>query len=622
MRIVVTLIALLLILTAMLTGCINESGNQEDEKTGSGTYTDAGEPQVTVFENGAVATQFKIIWPTRPADDEYTASSQLVRAFADCGVTIVNDRDYITGTPENEFEILIGKTNREASRTLNSGLKDDDWVIAVSGTKIVICGGTPAATLNAAQKFITDYLPAGTDSLALPADLYIKTAGTYPVADFLINGTPISEFRLIEPSGANKLETYAITLFTNIIRERAGVTLSNANDRTEAEGNEIRIGATSRSGEVCGDYEYTVYADGGSIIINGGKHAIVKAVLEFIKTYLPETSATAINAEIGEIRTTVSTENIALPHEASLDAKNLVALCDQKNASVVVVDLGAPDPTSASAIVWTFKPTYSLGFTSTSGYANSVDEAILRYSEVLGSYVVCVTSSSGFIGVAKYPSGECVWSNTASGLGPHSIEYLPNGNVAVVCSGNSNTAAGCLRIYTASQGKNSSKYTSVSLVSAHGVVWDDENELLWALGNNELRAYRIGGTDADPTLTEVDGMGGKIPVSGGHNLSVNSTDPDYLWISGSGVCQYRKSTGTFTQSFTGSSVINAATVKSIDSFPDGTVVRTIATNVYKEHDTDRLVFFTPDGSGGFTRHEYTFTNRAFYKARRFSAQYS
>jgi len=612
---------LVLITMILLCGCPGKPGNTDDTTDDTTGTAETSEPKITVFENGS--TRYNIIWPTRPADEEFNAAVKLQGAFRACGITITHNRDNPDDQPKTEYEILIGKTNREESVRISADLKNGDWVIAVCGTKIVICGGTPELTFKATERFISEYLVAGTVSLTLPDGLYIKETGEYPVSDFLINRNKISSFRLVKPVAASKLETYAAKLLADTIGERTGVSLDIVNDHAEASEYEIRIGATARSGDVLGDYEYAIYADGTSIIINGGKHAIVRAVLDFVDTYLPAESKTAANAEIKSTKTIMKNEKKALPHEPSLDKKNLVALCDQKNAFVVVIDIDAPDPTAESAIVWTWKPTSSLGFPSTTGYGNRVDEAILRYSEVLGSYVLCVTSSSGFMGVAKYPSGEAVWSNVATGLGPHAIEYLPNGNVAVACSGNSNTERGCVRIYTASQGRNSGKYISIPLDSAHGVVWDDINELLWVLGSTELRAYRIGGTDAEPTLTQVSGMGGTIPTKGGHNLSVYGSDPDYLWISGtSAACLYRKSTGTFIEDFPGASAISTSNIKSIDSFPDGRVVRAVATNVYAAHNTDRLVIFEFDSAGTPTRHEYVFPDRAFYKARKFSAHYS
>jgi hypothetical protein len=55
------------------------------------------------------------------------------------------------------------------------------------------------------------------------------------------------------------------------------------------------------------------------------------------------------------------------------------------------------------------------------------------------------------------------------------------------------------------------------LISAHGVVWDEGRQLLWALGLNELRSYGLRDWDSDkPSLA----MSGSYPLpdAGGHDL--------------------------------------------------------------------------------------------------------
>lgn len=596
-------------------------GTDTDGTLPAESDTTASAGLLEIFAGGTTA--FRLVWPARPEDDEYNAVILLRNSFEACGVTVKDTRDTSSPASDCEYEILIGGTNRAESESFGAGLKDNDYTVAVSGTRLVIIGGSPTATLAAAQAFINEYIPSVRDALSVPEDLLMTESETYGVADFSVNGISITSFTIVKPAAASKLEQYAASLLGDIISERTGVTLDIINDRTAASGPEIRVGATSRSGDKCGDFEYVAYAEGDSVILNGDKHSVVRAVLDFTDKYLPESSDTAVDAKIDGQRTVVSTADAALPAEPTLDGRRVVALCDQKNASLVMIDLDAPDPTSKDAVIWEWKPTTALGFSRfSSGYGNRIDEAVLRYSEPLGKYVVCVTSSSGYMCVAEYPSGNCVWEGNAQGLGPHSIDYLPDGNVAVVCSGNSNTDAGCLRIYTASAGRQSAKYAEAPLVSAHGVLWDDENRLLWALGAAELRAYRIGGTSSAPELIEVDGLGGATAVSGCHNLSVCGDDTDCLWISGSAVIVYRKSTGSYIRDYDGAAQISEGGVKSVDSFADGTVVRARATNVYAAHDTDTLLVTTPGKDGKAETRQLVFADRAFYKARRVCAQYS
>ena len=301
-----------------------------------------------------------------------------------------------------------------------------------------------------------------------------------------------------------------------------------------------------------------------------------------------------------------------------------VALVDQLNNSIAVLDLNAADPTSDDAVIWEWTPTAELGFTKIKYVKNRLDEAKLRYSEAWGSYVVATCSSSGFLALVEYPSGRCLWNQEAPGYGPHSMEVLPDGNVAVACSGNGKSVNSVVRVYAARQGKESNVYAEVPLVSAHGVLWDPEYEVLWALGNAKIIALTVTGTLSSPQLTEVSNLSRPLPSNGGHDLSPVYGNPDRLWISSNKVWQFSKSEGKFYSDYEGASAISVGAVKSIGSFADGTVVQAIATNVYAAHDTDTLIVFgytDTTVNAKFRRYSYRFPERAFYKARIFCADY-
>ena len=607
------IILFLLSVLVLTAGCSGNSVPPEvTTTTVPGTTTEAVADGIPFYENGS--TQFRIVFPSKVADEEFDAYLKIADALKKLGITIKNARD---SEDETEFEILVGETIRVESIDNAASLRDNDYVIKAAGSKIVIVGGSPKATLTAAEKFVEQYLSNAQATVLIEQDMFISYNDTYDVKSLSINSTPITSFTIVRPTSASKLELYAANYLQHVLTERVNVTLDVMTDKNEYNF-EIRIGATARSGDKCNDFTHVTYADGNSIIINGDVHSIVMAVNEFVKN-IPEKSDDDVDIAVANEPTSISTAETPCPDEQTLDGRRVVALADQLNATLALIDLDAPDPTSPEAVIWEWKPTSALGFKQLGKtYGNRIDEAVLRYSDVLGCYVVCVTSSSGYMCVAKYPSGECVWEATASGLGPHSIEYLPDGNVAVVCSGNSDTQKGCVRIYSTT----ADRYSSYSLVSAHGILWDDENQLLWTLGATELRAYRLSGTTNNPKLELAEGLGTSSGISGGHNLSVYSADTDYLWISGSKVWLFQKSTGKVISDYDGAAQISRGSVKSIDSYEDGTVIQAIATGVYASHDTDTLVVTTFDESGNATTKKLVFANRAFYKARRADAQYS
>lgn len=610
-KIILTALALLLML--VLIACNAQADTPDDTTPAETTPADTTVTQLkglSIFKDGK--TSFKVIWPNKPSDPEFNAYAKLNDAFKACGVTVKGDRD---SADEAEYEILIGETAREQSKAAFTPLRDSDYVIKLDGTKLIIAGGSDDATFAAAMYFIENYMSGDISELWLSEDfeyIYTKPAN---VAGLTLNSVDIAKYTIVYHNG-DRIGKYAATLLQSAIAQRTDYTLPLVTDRVDQVPCELRVGNTSRSGDEVSDKCYSLSPDGDSLNLKGDIYSIVTCVNSFIDM-LPTQSQQIVDLKISQTDTE-KVESPVYPAEATLDGRRLVALCDQQNNAVVMIDLDAPDITAPEAVVWKWTPTSALGFKQTGTFANRIDEAILRYSAPLGKYVMCTTSSSGFIGVAEYPSGKCIFETNAKGYGPHAIEYLPDGSLVAICSGNSATEKGCIRLYPAKEGKISESFKSYKLVSGHGVVWDEYTQVLWALGSNELRAYRHVGDELVlvPELSDVKGF------SGGHNLSISASDPDVLWISGSKVWQFRKSTGKLSLTYDGADQISASSVKSVDSFDDGTVIRAIATGVYASHNTDTLLLTTFDSAGKATTKAYVFTGRAFYKARRVDPQYS
>ncbi|MFD8808296.1 DUF6528 family protein [Streptomyces sp. NPDC059597] len=228
-----------------------------------------------------------------------------------------------------------------------------------------------------------------------------------------------------------------------------------------------------------------------------------------------------------------------------------VLVGDQKARKVLLLDSTktAWDPAADPSVVqWSFTPD------GDSRYADLQPTSSFTYvSEVKartsgGSTLVLVTASYGFAAVVEYPTGKRRWAGLVAGSGPgddlnpHSIELLPDGNVAVACShGNA------VRVYAASQGPTATDYFTTPLTTAHGVHWDSGANVLWAVGGTKLAAYTLAGTPAQPVLTEKTSVSVDLPTSDGHDVGAVAGSSDLLWVStGSALYQYSKSARTFT----------------------------------------------------------------------------
>ena len=136
------------------------------------------------------------------------------------------------------------------------------------------------------------------------------------------------------------------------------------------------------------------------------------------------------------------------------------------------------------------------------------------------------------------------------------------------------------------------------------------------MGTREIIAYEISGTPDSPKMTRIEGLGCDIG-SGGHDFSAIPNENGLFWFSSSSVRIFDKYENKLISNYPGSGIISTKSVKSICGLPDGRIVRAVATNVHKAHDTDTLTVFTPQANGTYTKTDYVFEDRAFYKARPF-----
>ncbi|WP_344233620.1 DUF6528 family protein [Kribbella hippodromi] len=286
---------------------------------------------------------------------------------------------------------------------------------------------------------------------------------------------------------------------------------------------------------------------------------------------------------------------------------DLIAVTDQNYDNLPAARIRVMDPVvydwnTAAAQTWSWSPTSANGFSDLTSAWGLPSDAKLRLKS--GSSVALVADSRGLAALISYPAGQRIWGvNVGAANNPHSVEMLPNGNVAVAAS-----AGGFIRLYAASQGSSTATYASYPLPDAHGVQWDPTNKVLWALGGDQLVPLTVGGTAAAPTLS-----GGNpitLPTAGGHDLTPVLTNSDRLWVStGSKVYQVSKSSRTVVATY------DQAGIKSISSKANGQEVRTSPKSGCRTTwCTDTVSFAAPAA----TR---TLTGAQIYKARVWSSRY-
>lgn len=218
---------------------------------------------------------------------------------------------------------------------------------------------------------------------------------------------------------------------------------------------------------------------------------------------------------------------------------NKVLVSDYKNKRIVVYDLDlvGEDGNLDGAEIWVLEGAYS---------------ASVKYREDTVFGDVILHSADYNASIVNYETKEEIWSAAGlAGWGVHSIEILPSGNIVTA-----GATDGILRLFnSANVVKNGDHLEYVDypgLASAHGVLWDPEYDCLWALGANELAAYKvIDNGDGTDSLQKIQGMGAKLPADGqgGHDLAADLMDSRYLWCTSNRVYRFDKEEGKFLSNY-------------------------------------------------------------------------
>lgn len=249
---------------------------------------------------------------------------------------------------------------------------------------------------------------------------------------------------------------------------------------------------------------------------------------------------------------------------------NQVISYDGISGRLIVYDMDVlGDSTNLDeAEVWSF-PIREKGLDGATG---------IKYREdtVFGDVIVAATGDGAMM--FSYPEGKVLWHVSYCGENPHSIEILPSGNI--VCA--STNPDSQIFLFHTSQLLNgdeaaSKKYEKYTFSDVHGVLWDPTEEVLWALGSNELVAYVVSGDPATEKLTRMGGMGGVLPTPYGHDLAADFTDTGYLYVTtGKAVYRFCKETNEFDAKFENHAKVSMENIKGFGNNPNGNFFFTAA----------------------------------------------
>lgn len=151
---------------------------------------------------------------------------------------------------------------------------------------------------------------------------------------------------------------------------------------------------------------------------------------------------------------------------------------------------------------------------------------------------VLISSSGGGLAVVERPTGRVEWYGHVGNA--HSIELLPGNRVVV--AGSTNPEGNKLAVFDLK--KPNEIVFQESLHSGHGVVWDEKRQVLWALGYDELRAYRLKDWTTNQPKLALKGTH-RLPSDSGHDLLMSPEGDVLLLTTNQEVLAFDIEAGTF-----------------------------------------------------------------------------
>ena len=389
-------------------------------------------------------------------------------------------------------------------------------------------------------------------------------------------------YTIVRPHFTSDIIIDQIESLCDKLFEATGVKFNASSDRNDKnkEDAEILIGNTNRTQsdvtDTLGDRDYIIKLEGNKIVITGGSdYAVLKAVESFM---------TMFSKEVPGIDKQLSVSGV-------VDGDSYrVAVTNRNGKKIEIYDmLPASDVLTKVKSLPIDTPAAGIKIRKHDTYGEVVLYCGTNYAEMM-----------------KYSDGSLIWSTNSAANNAHSVELLPD-NIIAVASSSGNE----VRFFDIT----GTGYVKVSLEDAHGVLWDPENQIVWALGMKKLTAYKVTRTSSGISVTEATERSVDLPSHYGHDLSAYYGDTNKLWITtSSSVYIFNKATKTFSEYIAGGDHIVRSNVKGIGNYTDGSIVTLYPDGALYEWTTQTINLYFKYGSKLY-HNEYTTIGTHYYKCR-------
>lgn len=337
----------------ILAGCQPANVPSADTTVGDTTVaeaadTTASDSLVRIIADGE--SDYMVLRADLASETEINAAVALRNAIDDVYGVRLRIGNEIDAKPDRA--IIVGNVNYGGASKISSSLSYYDYVITFSEQHIVICGGSPEATMTAVNVFIDKYLSKDSAILALPEDLNDSYRAQTLATDVTIGGESLKNFGIFISSTAVYSEQRAAQSIRAALLETLGINIS-IDDRGAVPGDcAIIIGnvknATSADCDAalaaCGDGQGLVYFEGTRVYITGkDTDATCRAAELFVKDCL-----SADHVKDGVLTVPTDTLKVSTPAEIyTVMSFNLLVAKesepDRFNAALTQINAADPD---------------------------------------------------------------------------------------------------------------------------------------------------------------------------------------------------------------------------------------------------------------------------------------
>ena len=288
MKKILALLLALLMVTIGLASCKKkEDPESTDTTTGGAEESEDVSKRYYIVSGGE--SDFVLVYPKKAGDSVVQGALEikgLLKMKTGVDMKVVDDES--VAADSGAKEILIGETNRPESDVKAELAGYNDYIVKLTGNKLVIAGGCDEATVSAVsyfrkmviEKISSKELQAG--NAYVQNDLLFNYHYPYSMENLTLLGTSVKDYKIVVGADCSFTEYRMALRFMYSIMQMTGRAMDIVKDDTEASAHEIRIGKSNRTAASAEREEYVINVNDGSLEFISGSLFGYEALYDYV----------------------------------------------------------------------------------------------------------------------------------------------------------------------------------------------------------------------------------------------------------------------------------------------------------------------------------------------------